>query len=222
MFSRPGRKAWQPKNLPQGTTKEVTIKSATVKSPSIQPTSRPSTPSRAASHAKPSSRATAAAAAATRKRGNTDSPAASTSVSRRPSPPRKKSRSVPINYLNGDDDTSGEEPDVVFARKSQAKAATTTVRQDMARNLASRALKALDAARYANAPELDFVHACDVLSVPRPDNGPEPKPGKRVAKQAAKVFPLASDEESKIELQYPASLTRERYVRLCVLLLHDM
>lgn len=90
------------------------------------------------------------------------------------------------------------------------------MREDPDRDLVSNALKALDRAGYVTAKPTVFTHASELVSLSREDDGK--KNGKKVAKQADKLFPLATDEESTIELQYPGSLTRERCVASCFLL----
>lgn len=114
-----------------------------------------------------------------------------------------------------EDTGSEEEPDQYFKRVNQPKKPKTSqTREDLARDLPNKALKELDKTCYVSTGHvLDFVHACDLVSLSRDavdEDGK--KTGKKVKEQAKKLFPDATDEESTIELQYPASLTRERYV----------
>lgn len=114
-----------------------------------------------------------------------------------------------------EDTGSEEEPDAIYERFNQVKKSKTSrAREDLARDLPSKALKDLDKNGYVSAGHaLNFVHACDLVSLSRDavdEDGK--KTGRKVSEQAKKLFPQATDEESTIELQYPASLTRERYV----------
>lgn len=97
------------------------------------------------------------------------------------------------------DESSGDEEeedlDELFSKRQK-----TNGRIDKDRKLRNAALTELAEAGYTesrNGRPLKFVHARDVVGLAHGD---------------AKVFPEASDAESAIELQYPGSLTRERYV----------
>lgn len=96
------------------------------------------------------------------------------------------------------DESDGDEEegdlDELFSKRPR-----TNGQIDEDRKLRNAALTELAEAGYADnsGRALKFVHARDVVGLAHGD---------------AKVFPDASDEDSAIELQYPGSLTRERYV----------
>lgn len=132
--------------------------------------------------------------------------------------------------VGSDDDEELDNYDNFLADQQKLKRART-IRQDMARDLPHHALKELDKMGYTEAAPLRFTHAAEIVSFSRgaADDGEDQDGRKKncniVASQAVKrVFPLATDEESTIELQYPASLTRERYadsyaLSLCTIIL---
>lgn len=220
MFSK--QKAWEPKTKPPAATvKVVAVKSSRPRTPATAPSHNPS---RVPSTTQKRKRA-----------GSTDSPAPSSSssvvyASRQqqrthlsvPSSPRKRkvspsdSDTSRMMTADADSEESEEEPDALFEglNKRLNKPKASRARQDPARDLPSKALKELDKNGYVSTgPAPRFVHACDLVSLSRDavdEDGK--KTGKKVKQQAKKLFPQATDEESTVELQYPASLTKERYV----------
>lgn len=95
------------------------------------------------------------------------------------------------------DPSSDEEDDDADDWENRLKRQRHFERTDPARTLCSNALKQLAENGYlGDEKPLRFVHAADVVSLALGD---------------AKVFSDANPEDLVVELQYPGSLTRERY-----------
>lgn len=97
-------------------------------------------------------------------------------------------------FDESDGDEEEEDLHELFSKRQRRNGRT-----DEDRQLRNVALTELAAAGYTDKSNraLKFVHARDIVGLAHGD---------------AKVFPEASDEDSAVELQYPGSLTRERYV----------
>lgn len=213
------KKNWVPKNKPP----EATVRVITVKS------SKPGTPVPTPPHAPGAKRKREHEREQSASSSNNPVPSSSINASSRqrsqprlkvPSPPRKRRRSPAVgsaSHLNRFSPESGseEEPGAVFDRFDKPKP-SRTMREDPARDLPSRALKELHLAGYVASHTLRFEHARNIVGL-APDDGDDEgrENGKKTLKQANKLFPEATDAESTIELQYPGSLTRERYVLSC-------
>lgn len=131
-----------------------------------------------------------------------DSPFASSADERgylAPPSARKRIRSPTTDSdrvaFESDDDSADD--DDWESRLKRRKQATRT---DPDRKLRNVALTELAEGDYKDTgKKLKFIHAAEVVSLAQGDE---------------KCFPSASPEELVVELQYPGSLTRERYVHI--------
>lgn len=99
-----------------------------------------------------------------------------------------------------DPSTDDDDDDDDHDWESRLKRRRQLGRMDPDRRLRSAALTELANNGYEDlspGQPLKFVHAADVVSLRLGD---------------ARLFPGASDEDIAVELQYPGSLTRERFV----------
>lgn len=102
-----------------------------------------------------------------------------------------------VAFDESDDDDNDEDNDWEGRLKRRRKMQRT----DPNRRLRNAALTELAGSGYGDkgGKSLQFVHAADLVSLALGDS---------------KVFPDANPEELVVELQYPGSLSRERYVSL--------